>query len=519
MDDRERQQAELLERYHAALIADPAAMPPEGLAPDLARTARRLALGLRVAEPERAFVATLHDRLGFALPARMPNGHAPIPARHWPILRLSPTTPTRPRPAARRRGPWWTFLAGANVAATVALIVAIALASAFLLRGLGHRSSASVVGATPTGTPRTSSCVGTLAPVTYATPSGRVINATPTGREAEMFIPCVFEQDDGLRRAEDAGLIQRPNISQAVNGYTLTIERVYVEPSRMVLGYTVRTSEGSGADISLHGSRLTVTDGAGRTYGPSTGPRLENGGPGPGGERFFSTIATVDMSGLSADTRQTTFTLAFAEISATHIGPAAIPVKNAGGTVTGSVVQSSPQPQQVATAGPWSFTLTLPVAPARVAEVNQTFTSPITASYEQGGAALIECARCPQAPAEGIAIRVDRVVVTPSEARVTLRLTPPSDGASTRWEVRDIAIADPRSRPEQNTLNRWGGPPEPGGDVYIVTFSNPLYEKPGGEWTLTVGELFTVLPPAPGDTRGGILVHLRGHWEFHFVMP
>jgi hypothetical protein len=344
-----------------------------------------------------------------------------------------------------------------------------------------------------------------------------VINATPTGREAEMYIPCVFEQDDGLRQVEDAGLIQRPDVSQTVNGYTLTIERVYVEPSRMVLGYTVRTPEGFGADADLYGSTLTVTDSAGRTYGPSARPPGGYGGTGPRGERFFSTVTTVDMSGLPADTRQETFTLTFTEIPVRDFGAArtgltAVPV-------TGAVAQPAPQPRQVGTAGPWVLSLTLPVTPARVAEVNQTRTSPVTASYQQDETALVECARCPQAPAEGIAIHVDRVVVTPSEARVTLRFSPPGGGAGTRWEVRDIAIVDPRSRPEQNTLNRWVGQPAPGGDVYTISFSNPLYEKPAGEWTLTVGELFTVLPPAPGDMRGGIVVRLTGHWEFQFVMP
>ncbi|MDP9375867.1 MAG: hypothetical protein M3Q65_26135 [Chloroflexota bacterium] len=113
--------------------------------------------------------------------------------------------------------------------------------------------------------------------------------------------------------------------------------------------------------------------------------------------------------------------------------------------------------------------------------------------------------------------------MTPSETRVYLRFTAPYAGpGGGRWEVRDIGIADPVSKPAQDIRELEGGRGQRdrnGG--YVVGFSNPLYDKPAGEWTLNIGELFTVLPPDPNDRsgRGGVIVRLNGQWTYRFTMP
>ena len=60
--------------------------------------------------------------------------------------------------------------------------------------------------------------------------------------------------------------------------------------------------------------------------------------------------------------------------------------------------------------------------------------------------------------------------------------------------------------------------PLPDGRV-VVTLVNPLDDKQG-EWTVTIHELWALVPPdQAGDPRGFVQVRLTGDWTFRFVMP
>ncbi len=63
ISERDAQQAELLEEYCQALVADSASLPPAGLEPELARTSRRLRQQLRAPLPSVHFAAALQAQL------------------------------------------------------------------------------------------------------------------------------------------------------------------------------------------------------------------------------------------------------------------------------------------------------------------------------------------------------------------------------------------------------------------------------------------------------------------------
>lgn len=500
----EAEQAEILAAYQAALANDPAAAAPGNLDPQLAAFARRLVCLPAGENPTPMFVSTLAQRL--ALP---PSVSTTMPTRSLARQGWEQRGPTTAN-AERAKGPR-TFprpnWKGAGALASIATLIAFAAILIFALptqrgttlSGAGNTASGTVISAaspttgsaTPHPTPGTS-CVGTLAPVQPATPPARPVQATPTGSEGEMFIPCAFESDPGLARVEQAGLVQHSNLTQSGPGGTVTIERFYADTNRIVVAYTIRSAANLPNTMRVPPFRPTLTDSAGRTY-PYTSP----GGFGASGgvrdgQPYSTSVIGFEAASLPADTRQAAFRLTFDPSSTTN------------------------SPVTPGTFGPWVFDLTMPVLPARIAEVKQTVVAPVVASYRQGeeGTPLARCNACPEAPTAGVAITVERVVTTPSETRIYLRLGAPPIARQAGWEVRGIAVEENGSP----TVQQGGTRLLPDGTV-VVTLVNPLYQKQN-EWTLTIHELWALVPPdQANDPRGFVQVRLTGEWEYRFIMP
>jgi hypothetical protein len=527
MDNQERQAA-LLAAYQTALERDPAAPAPAGLDPAVAAIARQLAQLPTSPEPDPAFVAALARRLDLRPSAgRTPPSAAPGLGVHAPISGALPLLPPPGAERQGRRGPWTRLWFGANALGSIALVAALAVAVAVVLPVMLSGGGWSGRGTSPTVTTsagRPTSCTGTLAPQQPATPPARPIPATPTGHETERYIPCAFERDPGLQRVERAGLVQHLNATQAVNDGTVTVERAYADGSQIVIAYLITGPAWANDDFRMFPHELpTLTDSAGRTYQYAS--NIHEGYSGSiNNRRVFASLLFFDASILPAGTTQETFQLAFPDLQIEKLvssqnspTPAGTAGPNVQRTPPGQQVAAAPNSLEVAgTIGPWSLAITLPVAPTRIAEVNQTMTAPVTASYSQGeaGTAVPRCNACPAAPAAGIAITVERVVTTPSETQVYLRFQAPDIARQAGWEVRSSAVQDPDSPPTQQGGTRY----LPDGSV-AITFSNPLYDKQG-EWTLTIGELWALVPPdQPGDTRGYVQVRLNGQWVYRFTMP
>ena len=133
--------------------------------------------------------------------------------------------------------------------------------------------------------------------------------------------------------------------------------------------------------------------------------------------------------------------------------------------------------------GPFTFDFSVPFIPGRVAEVNQT----------------VETA--------GVAVRLERVVVTPSETRAYLRFDSPG-GAEMGWTAIVTLKAPGDESGQSGFYSVKDGPP-----VHQYGLLAPLYDR-YGEWTLTVTELVgTELVPPYNDVR------LAGPWVFRFRVP
>jgi hypothetical protein len=145
-------------------------------------------------------------------------------------------------------------------------------------------------------------------------------------------------------------------------------------------------------------------------------------------------------------------------------------------------VELEPIPQG-AVVGTFTFDFGVPFIPARVAEVNQT----------------VEAA--------GVAVRLERVVVTPSETRAYLRFDPPGE-VETSWTP-IVTLKAPGDEKGQSHFYSV----DDDSPVHISGFLSPLYDR-RGEWTLTVTELVgTELVPPYNDVR------LAGPWVFRFRVP
>jgi len=145
------------------------------------------------------------------------------------------------------------------------------------------------------------------------------------------------------------------------------------------------------------------------------------------------------------------------------------------------VVELEPMPQG-AIVGTFTFDFSAPFIAARVAEVNQT----------------IEAA--------GVAVRLERVVVTPSETRTYLRFDSPG-GAETCW----TPIATLKAPGDRKTQDYFAYAVNAEPPVYPYGFLAPLYDR-RGEWTLAVTELVgTDLSQQPSEQ-----IRLTGPWVFRF---
>lgn len=223
-----------------------------------------------------------------------------------------------PRATRPGRRPWSVLLTGANALAAAAVVAVLVLALALVLRGSGRS-----LGSTQPAP--SSACALPKKP------------AKPTGRDVSLFVPCMFEREPSLRRADEAGLVLHPGTSQTVSGFTLTVQRFYANTNRIVVGYTI-----AGPDYLEHrpfAGGLTITDSAGRTYQEDGRYRSGYGGFGP--ERVDAYIAGFDASGRPPVGGEETFHLRF--------------------------VARPGHPERVGTAGPWEITLSAPVSAARSA--------------------------------------------------------------------------------------------------------------------------------------------------------
>jgi hypothetical protein len=150
--------------------------------------------------------------------------------------------------------------------------------------------------------------------------------------------------------------------------------------------------------------------------------------------------------------------------------------------------------------GPFSFSFTVPVEPGRVAELGQTVE------------------------ASGVEVTLERVVVTPTGARVLLRGAGPSASVTLSVDGESYELYQSGAVP----LN-W----EADSSWDYITEAQLLDER--GEWTLTVKELVARYEPNGSSSTLGIWStpgsseleldqaskqeRIQGPWTFKFTVP
>jgi len=243
------------------------------------------------------------------------------------------------------------------------------------------------------------------------------------------------------------------------------VQRVYADANRIVIGYTVSGPAGVAFNNFLP-IDTTLTDQEGREYpghsGVGAGMEGDTGGY----------VLCFDAGVLP----QAPERLALRLVTAVMGLPA-----------TPAAQGERPR------AGPFTFAFSVPVIPGRVMDTPQTVE------------------------AEGTRITVKRAVVTPSETRLILQVSPAPDadgGVERQWEpiaklqVSDAASEVQRLAPE---AGHFGGMGRQQGEDYDYRIPYPLADCQG-EWTLTVSELV-------GFGRNGGQVRLSGPWVLRFVVP
>ncbi len=310
------------------------------------------------------------------------------------------------------------------------------------------------------------------------------------GAVAYAVVPVVsrlFQQEAGLRHVEQANLVQELNLSQTVDGVTVTLERAYADANRIVVGFTIKAPNGQRYDAYHH---LTLTDMAGTVFSATIGFGVTGQSdilqvslpPGEGAYVLAFDAAPVQSAPAELDLRLVM------ELEKFVLPPAALeppPTPDSPPAEPPMVVvlEPLPTPEEEAIVGPFTFDFSVPFIPGRVAEVNQT----------------VEDA--------GVAVCLERVVVTPSETRAYLRFDSP--GGEAEW----IPIAMLQAPGEEDEIYT-GYVGSYGPASYQYGFLAPLYER-RGEWTLTVTELVgTDLAQQPSED-----IRLAGPWVFRFRVP
>ena len=227
---------------------------------------------------------------------------------------------------------------------------------------------------------------------------------------------------------------------------------------------------------------MELSDDSGRTYSPAGGYGFRDAGASLGAD-----VSAFDAAGLLEGKSEVTLRLTIPEISAVRVGAEEpTPVTESRGDTT--VAKASKAGDQVVrVAGPWSFSFTIPVIQGRVAEVNQTLV------------------------AGGIPVTLERVVVTPTEARAYLPFPAGNGIAAGYWQpIARLTVGDwDSARGEQGPQTGW----LTNDGAHACSFSSALYEK-HGDWTLAVEELVGLDPQISTDQT-----RLAGPWVFHFVVP
>lgn len=279
------------------------------------------------------------------------------------------------------------------------------------------------------------------------------------------FYEGMVGSDGGLRTAWDRAAIL--GVSQTIDGYRVTIERVYADPNQLMLAISVDDLDHRGwTQVAAMGA--AVTDEQGRSFEGSIGTSS------PDGSAAAANLAWLTPpAGLTAGQHTLHVSIPSISVRDNTTPPPDEPSSTAKGGDSWNPWHE--------VAGPWTFTIPLDVAGGSVARPDAA------------------------ARVDGTEVRLTQVTVSPSSVNATIGVTGGEKGGP------------------------WApiGQFEHAGRVYPITFSTLRSDGAGdgaitlraldgttsasGDWTLRIHELV-------GDD-GTQQVRLAGPWEIRFSMP
>jgi hypothetical protein len=292
----------------------------------------------------------------------------------------------------------------------------------------------------------------------------------------------IFQQEVGLRHVERAGLSQEIDLSQTIDGVTVTLERGYADINRIVLGYTIHAVDGR--RYAAYSMRLSDANGA--LLLPTVGMGVTGQSdvmeislpPEEGG--FVFSFDAADLQGVPS-TLDLHLEIALKKLV---LPPNELALPSAQENLPAlpalTVAEATPVSEGTLV-GPFTFDFGLPLSPGHTVEVQQT----------------VEAA--------GVALELKRVVVTSSETRALLCIESPGH----EWE--HWAVVATFATKAGQAENAWSANSEEG--CALHGFLPPLNGQEG-DWTLTVTELIEF-----ADEPSGEQVRLPGPWVFHFRIP
>ncbi len=300
-----------------------------------------------------------------------------------------------------------------------------------------------------------------------------------------LLLDRVLRRDAGTARVAEGQIGQQINLSQTIQGITVTVQRAYADANRIVVGYTITVPDSVAADYSGINGAMTLSDDTGRAY-PIRGEQGQH----DRGAHDLAQVVSFDAASLPQGIKSVRFSLTVTQVTAIRLptaSPTAPPIRpteqRGGGVIS---LQPIPADQLLRVPGPWRFSLSLPVRPGRVAAVDQTVI------------------------ANGIPVQLERIAVTPSETRAYLRFPANQGNTVQGWSPTVMLAVDGwNSSDASESVVSW----LTSDGERVVSFDDALDTK-HGEWTLTVEAL------GNGSHEGnGSSSRLVGPWVFRFTVP
>ncbi len=296
----------------------------------------------------------------------------------------------------------------------------------------------------------------------------------------------LFQQRTGLKDSGQTRFVQALALAQTMNGVVVTLQQAYADANQIIVGYTI---------TSLNGQRYyprtqMLSDASGSVFSPSLGS---------------GNLRRSDIVGISLPLESGSYVFSFdaalirgmpSELNLRLIidlqAPALPPAVTSSQQILEEPLVKSLDLNGSALprfkglyVGPFTFDFSVPFVPGRVVQVQQVVAE------------------------SGVSMRLDQVVITPSETRATLCFDPPGKERKDWAPIADLYTSDVHALSARIVRQLDKGVES----CHQITYP-PIMVNQSGTWTLIVTEVVGFDIVQRGEQR-----RLSGPWVFRFGVP